>query len=42
MFINNQPNSSSFLTLKVGHRHLFNEGNLCGEGVNKVVTSHLL
>jgi hypothetical protein len=27
MFRNNQQISRTFLTLKVGHRHLYNEGN---------------
>jgi hypothetical protein len=32
MFQNNQRNSRPFLTLKVGHRHLYNEGDFQWRG----------
>jgi hypothetical protein len=42
IFQNNQRNSWPFLTLKVAHKIYIRKDTFCGEGVNKVVTAHLL
>jgi hypothetical protein len=39
---NNQRHGKPFLRLKVGHNINITKETFCGEGVNKVVTAHLL